>query len=213
MRDILISSAVFLACLMVAFVSQLVAPTPMVAAASTTAPAIATTRPAVAAPQAQRAAVAAPFELDPTDPNPYLFTMAPETPSTNADQLAAAASLGGDINAPKERFTPSGLRITDLELGTGAEAIAGQSVSVNYRGSLTNGKEFDSSYGRGPFSFRLGGGQVIQGWDEGVAGMKVGGKRKLVIPPDLGYGSRGAGGVIPPDATLIFEVELLKVGG
>ena len=86
-------------------------------------------------------------------------------------------------------------------------------MSVNYRGSLTNGKEFDSSYGRGPFSFRLGGGQVIQGWDEGVAGMKVGGKRKLVIPPDLGYGSRGAGGVIPPDATLIFEVELLKVGG
>jgi peptidylprolyl isomerase len=139
--------------------------------------------------------------------------MAPETPSTNADQVASAASLGGELNTPKERVTPSGLRITDLEVGTGAEAIAGQSVTVNYRGSLTNGKEFDSSYGRGPFSFRLGGGQVIQGWDEGVAGMKVGGKRKLVIPPDLGYGSRGAGGVIPPDATLIFEVELLKVGG
>jgi peptidylprolyl isomerase len=213
LRDILISSAVFLACLMVAFVSQLVAPTPMVAAAPTAASAIATTRSPVAAPQVQRTAVTAPFELDPTDPNPFLFTMAPETPSTNADQLAAAASLGGELNAPKERVTPSGLRITDLELGTGAEAIAGQSVSVNYRGSLTNGKEFDSSYGRGPFSFRLGGGQVIQGWDEGVAGMKVGGKRKLVIPPDLGYGSRGAGGVIPPDATLFFEVELLKVGG
>jgi peptidylprolyl isomerase len=213
LRDILISSAVFLACLMVAFVSQLVAPTPMVAAAPTAASAIATTRSPVAAPQVQRTAVTAPFELDPTDPNPFLFTMAPETPSTNTDQLAGAASLGGELNAPKERGTPSGLRITDLELGTGAEAIAGQSVSVNYRGSLTNGKEFDSSYGRGPFSFRLGGGQVIQGWDEGVAGMKVGGKRKLVIPPDLGYGSRGAGGVIPPDATLIFEVELLKVGG
>jgi peptidylprolyl isomerase len=184
----------------------------MVAAAPTAASAIATTRSPVAAPQVQRTAVTAPFELDPTDPNPFLFTMAPETPSTNADQLAAAASLGGELNAPKERVTPSGLRITDLDLGTGAEAIAGQSVSVNYRGSLTNGKEFDSSYGRGPFSFRLGGGQVIQGWDEGVAGMKVGGKRKLVIPPDLGYGSRGAGGVIPPDATLIFEVELLKVG-
>ena len=198
---------------MVAFVSQLVAPTPAVAVAPTAAQAIATTRPAAAAPQAQRRAVATPFELDPTDPNPFLFTMAPETPSTNPDQLAAAASLGGELNAPKERVTPSGLRITDLELGTGAEAIAGQSVSVNYRGSLTNGKEFDSSYGRGPFSFRIGGGQVIQGWDEGVAGMKVGGKRKLVIPPDLGYGSRGAGGVIPPDATLIFEVELLKVGG
>jgi peptidylprolyl isomerase len=210
LRDILISSAVFLACLRVAFVSQLVAPTPMVAAAPTTASAIATTRSPVAAPQVQRTAVTAPFELDPTDPNPFLFTMAPETPSTNADQLASAANLGGELNAPKERVTSSGLRITDLELGTGAEAIAGQSVSVNYRGSLTNGKEFDSSYGRGPFSFRLGGGQVIQGWDEGVAGMKVGGKRKLVIPPELGYGSRGAGGVIPPDATLIFEVELLK---
>jgi FKBP-type peptidyl-prolyl cis-trans isomerase len=213
LRDILISSAVCLACLMVAFVSQLVAPTPAIATAPAAASAIATTRPAAAAPQAPKAAVAAPFELDPTDPNPYLFTMAPETPSSNVDQLASAASLGGELNAPKERVTPSGLRITDLELGTGAEAVAGQAVSVNYRGSLTNGKEFDSSYGRGPFSFRLGGGQVIQGWDEGVAGMKVGGKRKLVIPPDLGYGSRGAGGVIPPDATLIFEVELLKVGG
>jgi len=213
LRDILISSAVFLACLMVAFVSQLVAPTPAVASAPAAAPAIAMTRPAATAPQAQRSAVAAPYELDPTDPNPFLFTMAPETPSSNADQLASAANLGGELNAPKERVTPSGLRITDLEVGTGAEAIAGQSVTVNYRGSLTNGKEFDSSYGRGPFSFRLGGGQVIKGWDEGVAGMKVGGKRKLVIPPDLGYGSRGAGGVIPPDATLLFEVELLKVGG
>jgi len=213
LRDILISSVVFLSCLMVAFVSQLVAPTPAVASAPAAAPAIAITRPAASAPQAQPSAVAAPFELDPTDPNPFLFTMAPETPSTNADQLASAASLGGELNTPKERVTPSGLRITDVEVGTGAEAIAGQSVTVNYRGSLTSGKEFDSSYGRGPFSFRLGGGQVIQGWDEGVAGMKVGGKRKLVIPPDLGYGSRGAGGVIPPDATLIFEVELLKVGG
>jgi peptidylprolyl isomerase len=86
-------------------------------------------------------------------------------------------------------------------------------VVVNYRGTLANGTEFDSSYGRGPFSFPLGGGRVIQGWDEGVAGMKVGGKRKLVIPPDLAYGERGAGGVIPPNATLTFEVELLRIGG
>ena len=208
MRDILISSAVCLACLMVAFVSQLVAPSSVVAA-SDAAPA-ALTSPAQAA--VVRQAVAAPLELDPDISNPLLFTMAPDS-SPDPAQLANAAALGGDLSAPKERTTPSGLRITDLELGSGAEAIAGQTVTVNYRGSLTNGKEFDSSYGRGPFSFRLGGGQVIQGWDQGVAGMKVGGKRKLVIPPDLGYGSRGAGGVIPPDATLIFEVELLRVGG
>jgi peptidylprolyl isomerase len=207
-RDILISSAVCLACLMVAFVSQLVAPSSVVAA-SDAAPA-ALTSPAQAA--VVRQAVAAPLELDPDVPNPLLFTMAPDSTPDPA-QLANAAALGGDLSAPKERTTPSGLRITDLEVGSGAEAIAGQTVTVNYRGSLTNGKEFDSSYGRGPFSFRLGGGQVIQGWDEGVAGMKVGGKRRLVIPPDLGYGSRGAGGVIPPDATLIFEVELLRVGG
>jgi peptidylprolyl isomerase len=157
-----------------------------------------------------RQAVAAPLELDPNDANPALFTMA--SADSSAD-LASAADLGGELSAAKEVVTASGLRYADLEPGSGAEATAGQTVTVNYRGSLTNGKEFDSSYGRGPFSFRLGGGQVIKGWDEGVAGMKVGGKRRLVIPPDLGYGSRGAGGVIPPDATLIFEVELLRVGG
>jgi peptidylprolyl isomerase len=212
-RDILISSAVCLACLMLAFVSQLVAPSTVVAA-SDAAPAALTraARADGAAAAMLRQAVAAPLELDPDISNPLLFTMAPDS-SPDPAQLANAAALGGDLSAPKERTTPSGLRITDLELGSGAEAIAGQTVTVNYRGSLTNGKEFDSSYGRGPFSFRLGGGQVIQGWDQGVAGMKVGGKRKLVIPPDLGYGSRGAGGVIPPDATLIFEVELLRVGG
>jgi FKBP-type peptidyl-prolyl cis-trans isomerase len=107
--------------------------------------------------------------------------------------------------------TTSGLRITDLAVGSGAEAKAGQNVSVNYRGTLENGKEFDSSYGRGPFSFPLGGGRVIQGWDEGVAGMKVGGQRTLIVPPEAGYGERGAGGVIPPGATLMFDVELLAV--
>jgi FKBP-type peptidyl-prolyl cis-trans isomerase len=102
------------------------------------------------------------------------------------------------------------LVIEDIRVGDGDEAKAGQNVSVHYTGTLTDGKKFDSSHDRGqPFKFKLGGGQVIKGWDQGVAGMKIGGKRKLTIPPHLGYGARGAGGVIGPNATLIFEVELL----
>ena len=102
--------------------------------------------------------------------------------------------------------------IEDLVVGTGDTAAAGQRVSVHYTGWTTDGKKFDSSKDRGqPFMFSLGEGEVIRGWDEGVAGMKVGGKRKLTIPPELGYGSRGAGKVIPPNATLLFEVELLAV--
>ena len=108
--------------------------------------------------------------------------------------------------------TPSGLQYDDTTTGTGTEAVAGKSVEVHYTGTLANGTKFDSSHDRNkPFSFRLGAGQVIKGWDEGVAGMKVGGTRKLVIPSDLGYGARGAGSSIPPNAQLTFVVELLKV--
>jgi len=108
--------------------------------------------------------------------------------------------------------TASGLQYQDLVVGDGKEAMVGDNVSVHYTGWLEDGTKFDSSLDRGnPFEFTLGMGQVIQGWDEGVAGMKVGGKRKLVIPPDLGYGPTGAGGVIPPNATLIFEVELIEI--
>ena len=107
---------------------------------------------------------------------------------------------------------PNSLIIEDTEVGTGQEAQAGDRVQVHYRGTLMDGTKFDASYDRNePFSFNLGGGQVIKGWDQGVAGMKEGGKRTLTIPPDLAYGARGAGGVIPPNATLKFEVELLKV--
>lgn len=109
-------------------------------------------------------------------------------------------------------MTDSGLKILDLVIGEGTEAASGQTVSVHYTGWLQEGSKFDSSKDRNePFQFPLGGGRVIRGWDEGVQGMKVGGTRKLTIPPQLGYGAAGAGGVIPPNATLVFEVELLEV--
>ena len=112
--------------------------------------------------------------------------------------------------------SPSGLQHEDVKVGNGAEAKAGQTCVMHYTGWLwvngAKGSKFDSSHDRGdPFAFKLGAGRVIRGWDEGVAGMKVGGKRTLLIPPDLGYGARGAAGVIPPNATLLFEVELVEL--
>lgn len=127
--------------------------------------------------------------------------------------LTVSFGVGGSMaENNQEVTTSSGLKYVDQVVGMGEAAVAGKNVSVHYTGWLESGKKFDSSVDRGqPFSFPLGAGRVIKGWDEGVQGMKVGGKRKLTIPSDLGYGSRGAGGVIPPNATLIFDVELLGV--
>ncbi len=110
------------------------------------------------------------------------------------------------LSAPND-----GLLISDVVAGYGPPAAGGQNVTVQYSGSLEDGAVFDSSYARGPFSFVLGAGSVIKGWDQGVVGMRVGGKRTLVIPPNLAYGERGAGGVIPPNATLRFEIELIGI--
>jgi peptidylprolyl isomerase len=108
---------------------------------------------------------------------------------------------------------PTTLTVTDEVVGSGPAAKAGDTVTVNYVGALPDGTVFDASANHGqPFSFTLGAGQVIPGWDQGLVGMKVGGKRKLIIPPDMAYGAQGAGGVIPPNATLLFEVELVKIG-
>lgn len=136
-------------------------------------------------------------------------------PATSNNAAGAASASSSSNNGAKVME----LKKTDVKEGTGTEASPGKTVQVHYTGWLydtanpnNRGKKFDSSRDRGqPFSFKLGGGQVIRGWDEGVAGMKVGGQRTLVIPPEMGYGARGAGGVIPPNATLLFDVELLGV--
>lgn len=128
------------------------------------------------------------------------------TTNTMSDALTASNPGGETVT------TPSGLKYKEIKVGTGALPTAGQTVFVHYVGTLENGTKFDSSRDRNsPFSFKLGVGQVIKGWDEGLSTMKVGGRRQLTIPAELGYGSRGAGGVIPPNSVLIFDVELLSV--
>jgi FKBP-type peptidyl-prolyl cis-trans isomerase FkpA len=136
-----------------------------------------------------------------------LVGLAALSPTARAAAPAAPAKTSG-----KGKTTASGLKYWDLKKGTGAAAKAGDSVKVHYTGWLTDGKKFDSSLDRNePFVFKLGAGMVIKGWDEGVAGMKIGGQRQLRIPSELGYGAEGAGGDIPPNATLVFDVELLGV--
>jgi len=135
---------------------------------------------------------------------------APET--TASSDPGAAGEKKASPMAENMETTPSGLQYTDVKVGTGASPKTGQTAVVHYTGWLVDGKKFDSSKDRGqPFQFAVGRGQVIKGWDEGVATMKVGGTRKLLIPPALAYGASGAGGVIPPNATLTFEVELLEI--
>ncbi len=189
MKEVFISFAVFLFCISVTIYSQFNSPKVVNAAQSEL---ISNTD--ISLKKTTSLIKENLFELDPSDPNPTLFAMA------------------DDIKDSKNtRTTDTGLIIEDKVIGDGNEAVSGKTVTVNYTGTLTNGDQFDSSIGRAPFSFPLGAGRVIKGWDEGVAGMKEGGKRILTIPPELGYGSRGAGNVIPANATLIFEVDLLKV--
>jgi peptidylprolyl isomerase len=133
-------------------------------------------------------------------------------PATGMEAKGLFSKDKNKLAQAQDVTTPSGLKYKDVAVGNGPAPRQGQRVSVHYTGWLTNGTKFDSSRDRGePFQFTLGRGEVIKGWDEGVASMKVGGRRKLTIPPHLAYGSRGAGGAVPPNATLIFDVELLGI--
>ena len=140
-----------------------------------------------------------------------LLIAAVSIPACSEKESKTPPDKGGDLQTVSGAVkTASGLSYTDIVKGTGAAPISGKNVTVHYTGTLENGTKFDSSVDRGqPFVFRIGAGEVIPGWDEGIISMRVGGKRRLVIPPQLGYGAAGAGGVIPPNATLIFDVELL----
>jgi peptidylprolyl isomerase len=197
-REILISLGVLAACCVVLLVAQLTAtPQPEAIASNLSTADVAADVVAMAEPATQIAQAAA--DLLPSA----------ETPSPMTEENLAEEALTEETLVT----TDSGLQYVDITEGTGAMPQAGQRVTVHYTGTLEDGTKFDSSRDRGrPFTFQIGVGQVIKGWDEGVSTMRVGGQRQLVIPAELGYGSRGAGGVIPPNATLIFDVELLRIG-
>lgn len=189
MREILISFGVMLACVVVLVVAQFTGRGQEAVAA-----------PQSATPQATEA------KLETVIKPAQTIAQATVPSTTNASDLMPAENQENVIT------TPSGLQYVDIVEGTGDMPKTGQIVTVHYTGTLENGRKFDSSRDRNqPFEFPIGAGRVIKGWDEGLSTMKVGGQRKLIIPPDLGYGSRGAGGVIPPNATLIFDVELLGI--
>ncbi|PSN11261.1 peptidylprolyl isomerase [filamentous cyanobacterium CCT1] len=187
MREILISLGVLAACCVVLLVAQFTGSQPEAIASNLNRAEVAEAATTLDKPVAQIAQAAA--------------------------DLAPEVAPGAAVPADELVTTDSGLQYVDVVEGTGAMPQPGQRVTVHYTGTLENGTKFDSSRDRGrPFTFQIGVGQVIKGWDEGVGTMRVGGQRKLIIPAELGYGSRGAGGVIPPNATLLFDVELLRIG-
>lgn len=191
MRDILISLGVMVACCLFLVVAQITG--------------------------SRQEAIAASLATPPSFPAAVTTTVETASLLENSMLVASADTSDTSGNTAKENAnvieTESGLKYVDVEVGTGATPQPGQTVVVHYTGTLEDGTKFDSSRDRNsPFSFKIGMGQVIQGWDEGLSTMRVGGKRQLIIPPELGYGARGAGGVIPPNATLLFDVELLRIG-